>query len=338
MQYPLDIELRYLAGRQCLEIPEIYEKEIHSYLQLVYDLLKHTISGETIKYIIVCYSRKFTPRCKEKTCVISDLQYVSFLSDLSLWVRTQDDELLETIYSKYMKNHYLSNNDYDGATFFEWVLKHKYRPFSPRGVDLARAYKMNLIALLHESSHFIEGFNEFEKLFAENSVDKAVTNPQRTMTEGKCDYLGLTTLLMANVSKPLSITDEELVHLYYEVLMANCFYTTCANHSEHLSTSRNVFDDTLDRVKSTMAFMHGMRQLFPNLDMEKIRDLSTLQLYAKGLEHIGHALQTKFVEYANEYNNLPITERSDIRTDLQKEEKNKRSKKRIYVYPEIQAE
>lgn len=196
--------------------------------------------------------------------------------------------------------------------------------------DYQEAFRINISALLHESTHFLKGFEEFEALYNEHYIDKHVKNNEEVRREGKCDFMGL--LLLLKKGEGLKITQEQMVEKYCQMIAANCFFTRFEEISLNAGDGSSTTKNFMDRIYTTIAFLCGLRPLFPDLDINKV-NLDMLKEYADGLAHIGEFMIHRLTNYAKEYNGLTESYKESIYNEMKKQEAELREGREYVVYP-----
>lgn len=327
------IEDMFLSERICLGVPADLAFPLDEYAEVVYNLANICLLKKEVPFVIACYTRHIFPSMFEGTCLIADAHYIEFLADIAHWRRLKDSRLMEFIYAKYLKNHSLLNNDYVNATFYEWLIRDKQfilPPFSQQ--DYKEGFSINLIALMHEVFHFVKNFDkEYDALFREHSIDKYVKNTDGTILEGKCDFMGLTILM--NKVYDLEQTSNQIVENYFHMIAANCLYKSIIQSHFEAENQSTTNKDLMDRLFATISFLYGMNSLFPDLDPDKL-DLNVVRTTTDGIKCITNLIDTRLVDYAEEYNGLPNQYKENIYNELRKEEKERRQQRKFILYPD----
>lgn len=331
MQLGQSIEERYLWGFHCIEIPQYYEDSIEQYLHDIFKIMNYGMAGKVIPFVIVYYSRSILPRSYEQNCVLSDLHYIDFLSDMEVWYRTKRYDYLETIYCNLMRNQNILYNKNDEAAFYDWILSNEATQLTHETVDITNAYKINLIALMHEASHFV-GPDEFELLFIEQGVDKKIKDPATIMREGKSDFVGITFIIRSGANGVLSISQENIVNMYLRMMLANCFMDCCLCSPNYFDLGNNS-QQYLDRLYSMFCYLKGMDSLFPNMDWNKILFDEIADVYVNGIKHIASYISSSLVHYADEFNSFSENKKSNLIEHIREKERALVCKRKIYVFP-----
>ncbi len=328
------IEAMFLSERKLLKVPEYLAISMKEYAKVVYDIANVCMLKKNAPYIISCYSREVLPRMFEETCLVADIHYIEFLADFAHWKRLKEKSVIEAIFCKYQRNHYLHTNNIVNATFYEWLIRDKnYNLPHFSAEDYQEGFLINSVALMHEIMHFVKGFEEnYGALFREHNIDKHVQNADESIVEGNCDYMAILILLEKGIG--IEIPQEQIVDKYFQMMAANCLYKTIIESDTKDKGEKSAVKDLMDRVFATISFLYGMKNLTPNLDMDKI-NLDTLAISTEGLMSIAHFIDTQMRDLAKEFNNLPEDYKDSIYNNLNKQEKKLQTQKEFIVYPEI---
>ena len=323
----------FLNERKLLQIPKYLAISARDYAKCVYDLADVCMLKKNTPYIISCYSREVLPRMFEGTCLVADIQYFEFLADFAHWKRLKDKSLIEDIFCKYNRNHYLQKNDIVNATFYEWLIhdKHYSLPhFSSE--DRREGFLINAVALMHEIMHFVKGFEDnYDALFWEHDIDKHVRRADSTIAEGNCDYLAL--LILLNKGIGIEMPPEKIVDKYFQMMAANCIYKSIIESEKKIKSEESNVKDLMDRVLATISFLYGLNDLTRDLDMDKI-SLYTLTVSTEALKSIVDFINMRMLDYVEEFNSLPDDYRESIYNNLKKQDIVLQSQKEFIIYPE----
>lgn len=328
------VELQ-LLGRKCLRIPKYLSFSIDEYVKIVYELMQNSWAEQKIQYVIGCYSREMMPKVIYNVCVIADIHNLEFLADLEQWHRTKKESLLESIYFKYLKSIALYKNNYEQATFFDWLIREE-------GYDIPRfsaedykvAFYVNLVTLLHESAHFFRNFDEFDTVFEEEIapdsffIKRDLYYMKKLKRESKADYMGLLMLL----DNTRGITKEQMIEMYFRSLVGTSFFRTFISHMNNDYTKKNEVQSYYDRAYVVIRYLIGMRDIVPGLDMAKV-SFELLEDFPNGLSHLGEFMFDKMKSLMEKYEELPNSYKETILCEVIREENELLEKREYAIYP-----
>ena len=326
----------YLLGRKCLKIPSRFAISNKDYIKAVFGLLNTGWASDKVEFVIGCYSRSILPVYIENTGVIVDIHYIELLGDLEQWHRTKDNRLLESMYFKYLKSIALAHSNNPKAAFYEWLISEKGYAVQPFSVDdYKMAFLVNSMAVFHESAHFVNGYEEFGALFEEYIAhdpyfkERSQNYMEKLKRESECDFMGI--YLLTKVGN--SIPQEQIVELYFRMIVGNCFYKTCELHFNGIYDDQEEVFGYIDRANVIVRFLNGMgRQTFPGLDMKSV-SLEALHGFPDGLQHLSEFIPVDLKVLIDEYNTLPESYKTNLYHELIKQEKKLFAQREYDIYP-----
>ena len=326
----------YLRGRKCLEIPPLFDKLLSKYPEVIYETAKSNIfSSVSCEYILQCYSRTVFPSCAPPECVTIDLHYIDLLCMMMAWYRTEENSYLDEVFCALAENNYLNQSepDYEDAAFIRWIRsKTTLNPFTSE--DLNGALLINLIAIMHESSHAITDFQEFDIIYAEHAPDLGIDpTKDEIRREVKSDFFALTNILTANTKQLLGKDPEEILDLYYIMQMLNCMFQILPSTVSKPADMKKLFESSRDRLLMTLHMMRGTG-LQPNLNWDKILARQPSEKILRGYRYIADTFLDRITPYQTEYTQLPQADIEATITALKEEEARKRQNSFAYIYPD----
>jgi len=323
----------FLRLRHCIEIPTFYNDVFDEYLPVVYNLIQKNVLSVPYRYVLGCFSRSISPSCVPRECIIIDFHYVVVLSNLAAWYRTHDNRYLDSLYCKVLENNCLYKGDYYSAAFFHKINQDTITVNDYSGDDLVNALFINLIAIMHESAHAMTDFQEFIPLFDENIMDYIKSNPNDIKREGKCDLFSLIALLSFDTKELFLHTPEEMIDLYFHMLMANYFCSTFPTLMHNRIDIVSLFQPNIDRMLTTLDMLRGLA-LFPDLNWEQILTLKPVHRYLEGLRYIGSNFLPRLADYITQYETIPKHEIENAVSQIKAEEKSLATNSLAYIYPD----